>query len=117
MLFEMTLGTLPFNSNLEQSSNGVFRSIVNAELVFPRRHKLSRAAVDLIKELLRKVWSAGSVRQGDSKAKSDDGGAPGAIIDTHHDQYILHAFFKSGYLSWRTITQSFGEAFERDNGR
>ncbi|CBN75159.1 protein kinase [Ectocarpus siliculosus] len=55
MLFEITLGTLPFHSELpSQSSNEVFRSIVNAELKFPRRHNLSRSAVDFIRQLLRK---------------------------------------------------------------
>lgn len=56
MLFEITLGTLPFHSELPfQSSTEVFRSIVNAELKFPRRHNLSRSAVDFIRQLLRKV--------------------------------------------------------------
>ncbi len=56
MLFEITLGTLPFHSELPfQSGNEVFRSIVNAELKFPRRHNLSRAAEDFIRQLLRKV--------------------------------------------------------------
>lgn len=56
MLFEITLGTLPFHSELPtQSSNEIFRSIVNAELRFPRRHNLSRSAVDFIRQLLRKV--------------------------------------------------------------
>ncbi|CAN0236880.1 unnamed protein product [Hapterophycus canaliculatus] len=56
MLFEVTLGTLPFHSELpSQSSNEIFRSIVNAELRFPRRHNLSHSAVDFIRQLLRKV--------------------------------------------------------------
>ncbi|CAN0167441.1 unnamed protein product, partial [Scytosiphon promiscuus] len=55
MLFEITLGTLPFHSELPtQSSNEIFRSIVNAELRFPRRHNLSHSAVDFIRQLLRK---------------------------------------------------------------
>ena len=61
MLYEITLGTLPFHSELVQSSNEVFRSIVNKELKFPRRHNLSRSAVDFIRELLRKVWFLGAV--------------------------------------------------------
>lgn len=56
MLYEMTLGILPFNSHLEQNNNEIFRSIVNTELSFPRGHDLSHAAVDFIQELLRKVW-------------------------------------------------------------
>lgn len=57
MLFEITLGTLPFHSELpfQSSNNEVFRSIVNAELKFPRHHNLSRSAVDFIRHLLRKV--------------------------------------------------------------
>lgn len=55
MLYEMTLGILPFNSHLEQNNNEIFRSIVNTELSFPRTHNLSRGAVDFIQELLRKV--------------------------------------------------------------
>lgn len=55
MLYEMTLGTLPFNINLLQTDEALFRSIVNADVVFPRRHGLSASTVDFIEQLLRKV--------------------------------------------------------------
>ncbi|CAN0258168.1 unnamed protein product, partial [Laminaria digitata] len=54
ILYEITLGTLPFHSEMAQTSTDVFRSIVNAELSFPRRHPLSRSAVDFIRQLLQK---------------------------------------------------------------
>lgn len=55
MLYEMTLGTLPFHSKTAQSNNDIFRRIVNGKLMFPRGHKLSRSVVDVIQQLLQKV--------------------------------------------------------------
>ena len=62
ILYEITLGTLPFHNERAQTSNDVFRSIVNADLTFPKRHPLSRSAVDFIRQLLRKVREGGSPR-------------------------------------------------------
>ncbi|CAN0160451.1 unnamed protein product [Laminaria digitata] len=39
---------------MAQTSNRIFRSIVNADLGFPRRHPLSRSGVNFIQQLLRK---------------------------------------------------------------
>lgn len=55
MVYEMTLGRLPFNARLGDDDAAVFRSIVSAKLVFPPYHRLSPATVDLIGQLLRKV--------------------------------------------------------------
>lgn len=59
MLYEMTLGRLPFNNHRMENDDAVFRSIVNADVSFPRNHRLSSSAVDLILELLRKVGDLG----------------------------------------------------------
>lgn len=55
MVYEMILGRLPFNSHLVETDEGLFRSIVNADVSFPPGHYLSGAVIDFIRELLRKV--------------------------------------------------------------
>lgn len=59
MVYEMTLGRLPFNSHLVETDEALFRSIVNADVSFPPGHYLSDAAVDFIRELLQKVRGRG----------------------------------------------------------
>lgn len=96
MLFEITLGTLPFHSELPfQSNNEVFRSIVNAELKFPRHHKLSRSAVDFIRHLLRKARRGRGV--GEREGRDGNGEERRGSIDAN----IF--FFSQNQLHTKTI--------------
>lgn len=79
MLFEMMLGTLPFNARLVDNDVAVFRSIVNAKIAFPRNHKLSHSAVDFIEQLLRKVRN-GDGRRLRGRYGGTWGGGCGVII-------------------------------------
>eukprot|EP00903_Cladosiphon_okamuranus_P006960 g6774.t1 len=115
MLYEITLGTLPFHSELVQSSNEVFRSIVKKELKFPRRHNLSRAAVDFIRELLRKDPAERLGQRkgvGEIKRHAFFGSVHWALIANSTPPFVLSGPDTPG---WLASMQAAPEAGSRDD--